>query len=75
MTTILISDLKNARTDANKAAVDKLIANAERLQYHDFQTTRPAPKIDLYKDLVAANLIALANNVQEGKYDDDDMEK
>ena len=67
----LVADLEAARTPTNFAKVDWMIAKAKRGEYNIWKDNSDEfPQLQLWKDLSAAQLHDLAQNVQQDKYED-----
>lgn len=64
----LVSDLQ---TKPRSFTRDSLIALARNGYYHDFKSELVAPKIQLAIDLMKAGYSDLADQVQQGAYDDE----
>ena len=73
-TTLLITDLINAKNDPDNAMIeseiDKIIAMANNGDYHDFHTQHATPKIILTRHLQKIGLNDLATKTINGDYDD-----
>jgi len=74
-TTLLITDLTNAKNDPNNAMIeseiDKIINLAKNCEYHDFYTRHATPKILLVEELKKLGLNDLVTKTTDGDYDDD----
>lgn len=68
-TKLLLADLEASRTDANKDAVDAIVARAKAEQYHDFLSDSAFPILDLVSALKRAGLTDLTVAAKQGKYD------
>ena len=76
MTHILINDLKTVIAgasiqgdDSRIVNIQKLITRAGKLEFDDFKSPHPFPKILLNHELTTLGLYDLAENVVKGHYD------
>lgn len=56
-------------TTLNK--IMRIVRNAERGMYHDFDSELATPKMQLHVDLLAAGLTEIDKKMQNGDYDDE----
>ena len=67
--TTLVEDLQGENPSPQR---DELIKLARSGHYCDFHSSLAAPKMQLYHDLMAARLPALAEKAKAGLYDDNE---
>lgn len=73
-TTLLITDLTNAKNNPDNAMIeseiDKIINSAMNGDYHDFRTRHATPKILLAEELKKIGLNDLVTKTINGDYDE-----
>lgn len=82
--TTLVADLRaclpNTPIGEKRDKLWKVITNAERGDYHDFESTldTPFPKMRLHNDLLEINtleLLEIDEKMRQGEYDDSPFEE
>jgi hypothetical protein len=55
--------------------IDRIIKAAENGEYHDYQSTRDFPKVELVFELREAGCVDLARRVEAGEFDEEPTEE